>query len=329
MTIRAGITGIGSYVPEKVLTNFDMEKIVETSDQWIRERTGILERRVASENEATSDLAYQAALNALKDANVDAKDIDLILCATVTPDYLFPATACLLQERLGAVKAAAFDMEAGCTGFVYGLSIAAQFIQTGFYKKILVIGAETLTKITNWKDRSTCVLFGDGAGAAVVEPVEEGGILGFNLGSEGAGGKYLDMPAGGSKRPASITSVEEDAHYIRMEGNQVYRFAVKIMGHAALEALKNAGLEPEDVDFMVPHQANTRIIDAAAKRLGLSPEKVYINLPKYGNTAAASIPLALDEAYRARLFKKGDKVVLVGFGAGLTWAAVVLEWTKE
>lgn len=327
--IRAGITGIGSYVPDKILTNYDFEKMVDTTDEWIRSRTGIEERHIARDDEATSDLAYHAAVRALEDAKVDAKDIDLIICATVTPDYLFPATACLLQDRLGAVKAAGFDIEAGCTGFVYGVSVAAQFIQNGFYKKALVIGAETLSKITNYKERSTCVLFGDGAGAAVVEAVEEGGILGINLGSEGAGGKYLDMPAGGSKRPTSHATVEEDAHYIRMEGNQVYKFAVKIMGQAAIEALNNAGLKPEDVDFMIPHQANTRIIDAAAKRLGLAPEKVYINLPKYGNTAAASIPMALDEAYRAGKFKKGDKIVLVGFGAGLTWASVVLEWIKE
>lgn len=327
--IRAGITGIGSYVPEKVMTNFDFEKIVDTTDEWIRTRTGIEQRHFASENEATSDLALKAAERAIQSAGIDPKDLDLIICATVTPDFVFPATACLIQDKLGAKHAAAFDMEAGCSGFVYSLSIATQFIQTGFYKKILVIGAETLSKIMNLKDRSTCVLFGDGAGAAVVEAVEEGGILGIHLGSDGAGGVYLDLPAGGSRRPASVVSVEEDAHYIRMDGNNVYRFAVKIMGTAALEALKNAGLQPEDVDFLVPHQANTRIIDAAAKRLNLSPDKVYINLPMYGNTSSASIPLALDEAYRLGKFKKGDNIVLVGFGAGLTWASVVLQWTKE
>ncbi|MCK4259030.1 MAG: ketoacyl-ACP synthase III [Halanaerobiales bacterium] len=326
--MRAGITGIGSYLPEKIMTNFDLEKIVDTTDEWIRTRTGIIERRIASDDEATSDLAIKAANRALEDAGVDPEDLDMIICATVTPDYLFPATACLLQEKLGAKKAAAFDMEAGCSGFVYALSIASQFIKTGFYKKVLVIGAETLSKITNWKDRSTCVLFGDGAGAAVVEAVEEGGILGIELGCNGAGGKFLDMPAGGSRRPSSVASLEEEAHFIRMDGTQVYRFAVKAMGKAALNALKNAGLTPEDVDFMVPHQANTRIIDGAAKRLKLSSEKVYVNLPKYGNTSSASIPIALDEAYQEGKFKKGDTIVLVGFGAGLTWASVVMEWNK-
>ncbi len=328
MTIKAGITGVGSYLPEKVLTNFDLEKIVDTTDEWIRTRTGIVERRIAEDDQPTSDLAYIAAKRALEDANVNPEDLDLIICATVTPDYFFPATACIIQDRLGAKNAAAFDMEAGCSGFVYALTIATQFIQTGFYKKVLVLGAETLSKITNWKDRSTCVLFGDGAGAAVVEAVEEGGILGMNLGCIGSGGKFLDMPAGGSRRPASVASVEEDAHYIRMDGNQVYRFAVKAMGKAAKNALENAGLTAEDVDFMVPHQANTRIIDGAAKRLKLPLEKVFINLPKYGNTSGASIPIALDEAYREGKFKKGDNIVLVGFGAGLTWASVVMQWNK-
>ncbi|AZR72745.1 3-oxoacyl-ACP synthase [Anoxybacter fermentans] len=326
--IRAGITGIGSYLPEKVITNFDLEKIVDTSDEWIRTRTGIQERRVVRDDQATSDIAYDAAKRALEDAGVNPEELDLIICATVTPDYLFPATACLIQDRLGAKNAAAFDMETGCSGFVYALCIASQFVQVGTYKKVLVIGAETLSKITNWKDRSTCVLFGDGAGAAVVEPVETGGILGFHLGSDGSGGKYLKMPAGGSRRPASVASVEEDAHYIHMEGNQVFKFAVKIMSKAALKALKNAGLKPEDIDFMIPHQANLRIIDAAAKRLKLPSEKVYVNLPKYGNTSSASIPIALDEAYQDGMFKKGDKIVLVGFGAGLTWASAVIEWSK-
>lgn len=327
--IRAGITGIGSYLPEKKVTNHDLEKIMDTSDEWIRTRTGIESRYIAEDDQPTSDLAFQAAQRALEDAGANPEELDLIICATVTPDFVFPATACLIQDRLGAKNAAAYDMEAGCSGFAYAVCIASQFIQTGFYKKILVIGAETLSKIMNWKDRSTAVLFGDGAGAVVIEAVEEGGILGMHLGCEGSGGKYLDMPAGGSKRPASIASVEEDAHYIRMDGNQVYRFAVKIMGKAALRALKDADLQPEDVDFMVPHQANTRIIDAAAKRLKLSPDKVYVNLPQYGNTSSASIPIALDEAYRKGLFKKGDKIVLVGFGAGLTWASLVVEWTKE
>lgn len=327
--IRAGITGLGSYVPEKILTNQDLESIVDTTDEWIRTRTGIEERRIVSEHEATSDLAFRAAERALADAKVNAEDLDLIICATVTPDFAFPATACLIQDHLRAKKAAAFDMEAGCSGFVYGLCVAAQFIQNGFYKKILVVGAETLSRITNWKERATCVLFGDAAGAAIVEAVEEGGILGMHLGSDGSGKEFLDMPAGGSRRPASRVTVEEDQHYIRMDGSQVYRFAVKVMGQAAIEALNHAGLQPEDLDFMIPHQANTRIIDAAAKRLKLPSEKVFVNLPRYGNTSGASIPLALDEAYRQGKFKKGDKICIVGFGAGLTWASVVIEWSKE
>lgn len=327
--IRAGITGLGSYVPEKVLTNQDMEKIVDTTDEWIQTRTGIKERRIVEEGQATSDLAFRAVERALADAKADAADLDLIICATVTPDFAFPATACLIQDHIGAKKAAAFDMEAGCSGFVYGLCIAAQFIQTGFYKKILVVGAETLSKITDWSDRATCVLFGDAAGAAIVEAVEEGGILGMHLGSDGSGKEFLDLPAGGSRLPYSQTTVEEGKHYIQMDGSQVYRFAVKAMGQAAVEALNHAGIRAEDLDFMIPHQANTRIIDAAAKRLHLPLEKVFVNLPKYGNTSGASIPLALDEAYREGKFKKGDKICIVGFGAGLTWASVVLEWTKE
>lgn len=326
---KAGITGVGSCLPEKVLTNFDLEKIVDTSDEWIRTRSGIQERRIIADDQSTSDIGLEAAKSALEDAGIEAEKIDLIICATVTPDYLFPATAALLQDRLGAKNAAAFDLEAGCSGFVYGLCVANQFIKTGFYQRILVVGAETLTRITNWKDRRTCVLFGDGAGAVVVERVETGGILGMNLGCDGSGGEYLDMLAGGSKHPASQTTVEKDMHYIRMDGNQVYRFAVKIMGKAAIEALKDAGLQPEDIDVMVPHQANIRIIEGAAKRLKLPQEKVFINLPKYGNTSSASIPIALDEAYKERFIKKGDKIVLVGFGAGLTWAAAVLEWIKE
>lgn len=327
--IKAGITGVGSSLPEKILTNFDLEKIVDTTDEWIRTRSGIQERRIVAEDQATSDIAVEAAKLAIEDAQAKPEELDLIICATVTPDYLFPATAALIQDRLGAKKAAAFDLEAGCSGFVYALCVASQFIQTGFYKKILVVGAETLSKITNWQDRRTCVLFGDGAGAVVVERVDTGGILGMNLGCDGSGGQFLDMLAGGSKHPASKLSLEKDMHYIRMDGNQVYRFAVKIMGKAAIEALNDAGLQPKDIDVMIPHQANMRIIDAAAKRLKLPAEKVYINLPKYGNTSSASIPIALAEAYQEKFIKKGDKIVLVGFGAGLTWAAIVIEWIKE
>jgi 3-oxoacyl-[acyl-carrier-protein] synthase-3 len=324
---RAGITGIGSYVPEKVLTNKDLEEMVDTNDEWIRSRTGIEERRIAADSTTTSDLAYEASLAALEDAGLEAEELDMILVATITPDMPFPATACLLQDRLDAGEVAAFDLEAGCSGFVYALSTATQFVQTGAYDNILVVGAETLSKILNWEDRNTCVLFGDGAGAAVVQPVETGGILSNVLGADGSGGELLKIPAGGSRQPACLETAENNLHYIEMEGNAVFKFAVRIMSKAALQALKEAGLDREDVDFFVPHQANTRIIDAATKRLKVDDDDVFVNLNKYGNTSAASIPLALDEAKEAGKIKKGDNIVLVGFGAGLTWAASVIEWS--
>ncbi len=324
--LRTGISGLGISIPEKVLTNRDLEKMIETTDEWIRTRTGIVERRIVEEGQTTLDLCIEAAGNALVSAGVQPEDLDLIIVATVTPDMIFPATACLLQDRLGANKAAAFDLEAGCSGFVYALVTGAQFISTGAYKKVLVVGAETLSKITDWEDRNTCVLFGDGAGACVLEPVEKGGILGFDLGSDGAGGKFLDLPAGGSRLPASEDTVAQRLHYIRMDGNQVFKFAVKAMGKAALKALEMAGLSNEDIDLFIPHQANKRIIDAAGRKLGLPEEKVYMNLERYGNTSGASIPLALYEAVNEGKVKKGDIIVLSGFGAGLSWAAAVLEW---
>lgn len=324
--LRTGISGLGISIPEKVLTNRDLEKMIETTDEWIRTRTGIVERRIVEEGQTTLDLCIEAAGNALVSAGVQPEDLDLIIVATVTPDMIFPATACLLQDRLGANKAAAFDLEAGCSGFVYALVTGAQFISTGAYKKVLVVGAETLSKITDWEDRNTCVLFGDGAGACVLEPVEKGGILGFDLGSDGAGGKFLDLPAGGSRLPASEDTVAQRLHYIRMDGNQVFKFAVKAMGKAALKALEMAGLSNEDIDLFIPHQANKRIIDAAGRKLGLPEEKVYMNLERYGNTSGASIPLALYEALNEGKVKKGDIIVLSGFGAGLSWAAAVLEW---
>ncbi|KXS44701.1 MAG: 3-oxoacyl-[acyl-carrier-protein] synthase III [Candidatus Frackibacter sp. T328-2] len=324
---NAGITGVGSYVPEKVLTNHDLEKIVDTSDEWIRSRTGIEERRVADDDTATSDLAYEAAKVALDDAGLDAEDLDLIIVATITPDMQFPATACLLQDKLNAEGAAAFDLGAGCSGFVYALSAATQFVETGAYDNVLIVGAETLSKIVNWEDRNTCVLFGDGAGAAVVQPVESGGVLSNVLGADGSGGELLQLPAGGSRQPTCLDTVENNLHYIEMEGNSVFKFAVRIMGKAALRALKEADLDREDVDFFIPHQANTRIIDAAAKRLKLDSDDVFVNLNKYGNTSAASIPIALAEAIEAGEINKGDNIVLVGFGAGLTWAASVIKWS--
>ncbi|SHH09112.1 beta-ketoacyl-ACP synthase III [Tepidibacter thalassicus] len=325
---RAGIIGLGSCVPEKVLTNFDLEKMVDTSDEWIVTRTGIKKRRVADENTATSDLATIAAQKAIKSAGISAEEIDLIIVATVTPDMAFPSTACIIQKNIGAVNAATFDLEAGCSGFIYAMSVGKNFIETGMYKKVLIIGAETLSKILDWKDRNTCVLFGDGAGAAVLGEVKENeGILSTTLGADGAGGECLNMPAGGSRMPASIDTVENRLHYIKMAGSDVFKFAVRIMPKASKEALELAGLGLEDIDYLVPHQANIRIIEAAAKRLKVDMDKVYVNLDEYGNMSAASIPVALDEAYRKEKIKKGDNVVLVGFGAGLTWGSAVIKWS--
>ncbi|WP_378955461.1 beta-ketoacyl-ACP synthase III [Pelosinus sp. sgz500959] len=325
-----GIIGIGSYVPDKIITNKDLEKIVETSDEWIVDRTGIKERRVVEPNITTSDLAAYAAEKALCDAGVTADDIDLIIVATATPDMLFPSTACLVQDKIKASKAAAFDLSAGCSGFAYGLVVGSQFIQTGLYKKVLVIGAETLSKILDWTDRNTCVLFGDGAGAVVLGEVPAGyGILGVDLGADGSGGELLKIPAGGSRQPATVESVTARQHFLQMSGSDVFKFAIKVMGEAAIKALDNAGLSNEDIDCLIPHQANNRIIQSAAKRLKVPMEKVVVNVDKYGNTSAASIPLAMDEAIKNDKLQNGDIVVLVGFGAGLTWASCVMKWYKE
>ena len=325
-----GIIGTGYYAPEKIVTNADLEKLVDTNDEWIVERTGISERRVVDEHVTTSDIAVRAAQDALNNAGVKAEEIELIIVATLTPDMMFPSTACIVQHKLNAGNAAAFDLSAACSGFAYALSVGSQFIKSGMYKKVLVIAAEVLSKITNWEDRNTCVLFGDGAGAAVLGAVEEGyGILGVELGADGSGGEFLHMPAGGSLHPATVDTIANKMHYIHMNGNEVFKFAIKIMGEAALKALKSAGLETKDVDCLIPHQANIRIIKSAAKRLSLPMDKVFVNVNKYGNTSAASIPIALAEAAKERRFKKGDIVVLVGFGAGLTWASCVLKWAKE
>lgn len=326
--MNVGILGTGSYLPEKVLTNFDLEKMVDTSDEWIVSRTGIRERRIADKNQSSLDLAYEAALKALEKAKISADQLDLIIVATITPDHSFPSTGSLLQERLGATKAAAFDLSAACTGFLYAASVGAQFIQTGLYKYVLVIGVETLSKITNWTDRNTCVLFGDGAGAAVLGPVEEGyGFMSFELGSDGSGGDLLKQPAGGSKIPASAESVEQKLHYIQMAGGEVFKFAVKVMEQATISVIGKAGLKKEDVNFFVPHQANLRIIDYARRRLELDESKVIVNVNRYGNMSSASIPVALDEALEAGKIKKGDNVLLVGFGGGLTWGASVMKWS--
>jgi 3-oxoacyl-[acyl-carrier-protein] synthase-3 len=324
-----GIIGIGSFVPEHIVTNKDLEKIVDTDDQWIVDRTGIRERRIANPDVATSDLSTKAAEKALIDAGLTADDIDLIIVATATPDMPFPSTACLVQDKLKASKAAAFDLAAGCSGFVYGMITGTQFIQAGLYKHVLVIGAETISRILNWKDRNTCVLFGDGAGAVVLGAVPAGcGLLSWHLGADGSGGELLSLPAGGSRLPASLDTISDSLHYVHMNGNDVFKFAIKIMGEAAIKAIEAAGLTTADVDYLIPHQANIRIIQSAAKRLKLPMDKVMVNVDRYGNTSAASIPLALDEAVHQGKVKQGDTIVLVGFGAGLTWASAVIKWCK-
>ena len=324
---HAGIISTGSYVPEKILNNAYFENTVDTNNDWIISRTGIEERRVADENTATSDLATKAALNAMEKSGVKPEEIDLIIVATVTPDFAFPSTACIVQKNIGAINAAAFDLEAACTGFMYGITIADSFIKTGMYKKVLVIGAETLSKIIDYTDRNTCVLFGDGAGAVIMAEVDEGyGILSSHLGANGSVGHLLSVPAGGSRMPSTEQTIRDKLHFVKMDGSEVFKFAIKIMGEAAEKALDNCGMKKEDIDFLIPHQANTRIIDAAVRRLKISPDKVFVNVQKYGNMSAASIAVALDEANDQQRLKDGSIVVLVGFGGGLTWGASVMRW---
>jgi len=326
---RAGIVGMGSYLPQKQISNHDLEKIVDTSDQWITTRTGITFRRIASYEEAASDLGVEASRKALINAKIEIEDIDLIITSSSSPDMIFPSTACIIQSKLGAKKAAAFDIQAACSGFVYALAVAEQFILSGMYKNILVVGTEVLSKVVDWEDRNTCVLFGDGAGAVVVSEVAQGGILASVLGADGNGADLLSLPAGGSREPASADTINKRRHYIKMNGNEVFKFAVKILEQATYDVVNKASLTLKDVDFIIPHQANYRIIDAAIKRLNIDKEKMIINLNNYGNMSSASIPVALDEAYQAGKFKKGDKIVLVGFGAGLTWGANLLEWNYD
>ncbi|UHA73982.1 beta-ketoacyl-ACP synthase III [Paenibacillus sp. 481] len=328
MSLRSvGVLGTGKYVPERVLTNAELEKMVDTNDEWIVSRTGIKERRIAAEHEDTSDLAFRAAEVALAAAGITAEQLDLIVVATVTPDMAFPATACIVQERLGAKNAAAFDLSAACSGFIYGLANASNFIATGMYNYALVIGAECLSRITDYTDRNTCILFGDGAGATVLGPVEaERGFKSFVLGADGTGGELLKVEKGGSSCPTSELAAEAKPNSIYMNGREVFKFAVRIMGSAAEEALLKAGKTKEDIDLLIPHQANTRIIHAALERLNLPEHKCVINLPYYANTSAASIPIALAEAVEQERISQGDTLVLVGFGGGLTWGASVLVW---
>lgn len=314
-------------MPEKILTNSDLEKMVETNDEWIVSRTGIRERHIAAPHEATSDLAYEAAVRTLDSAGIKAEDLELIIVATVTPDSTVPSTACILQDKLGAKGAAAFDLSAACSGFVYSLATATGFIQNGMYNNALVIGADTLSRITDYSDRNTCVLFGDGAGAVIIGEVPEGrGFLSFDLGAEGSGGSLLNIEAGGSRLPASHQTIEDKKHFLYMNGREVFKFAVRVMGTATERVLTKAGLGKENIDLFVPHQANIRIIQSAMQRLDLPPEKCVINVDKYANTSAASIPLALVEAAEEGRIKEGDAVLMVGFGGGLTWGASVLIW---
>jgi 3-oxoacyl-[acyl-carrier-protein] synthase-3 len=323
----AQIVGWGMYVPDEILTNDDLASMIDTSDDWIRARTGIAERRIAAPKETTATMAVRAARAALRVANANPARLDLIIVATATPDYFFPATACLVQDALGATKAGAFDLSAGCTSFVYGLAVGSQMIISGAYDQVLVIGAETLSRIINWTDRNTCVLFGDGAGAVLLQASDvPGGVLSAVLGADGSGGDLLMIPAGGSRHPASAETVAQDLHYIYMNGRKVFRFATQVTAKAARQALAEANVNLEDISLFIPHQANGRIIQSAAKSLKLPPEKVFVNLDRYGNTSSASVPIALCEAIEQDRVKRGDHLVIVGFGAGLTWAAVVIRW---
>jgi len=323
---RVGIIGLGEYLPERILTNLDLEKMVDTSDEWIITRTGIKTRHLVSHGQAASDLATKAAKKALKDAKLLPADLDLIIVATVTPDMQFPSTACLVQTRLKADNAVCFDISAACAGFVYAIIIAQQFIARGTYKKALIIGSEVLSSITDWKDRNTCVLFGDGAGAAVLAPVNSGGILSTYMGSDGSLGDLLMLPGGGSRCPTTHQSIDKGLHYIKMRGNELFKIAVKIMAEAAQQALKLANLECKDVDWVIPHQANTRILMSMAKKLGLSEKKIFLNIDKYGNMSSASTATALCEAVKSKCVKKGDIVLLDAFGGGLAWGACVIKW---
>jgi len=324
----ARVIGTGSFVPERVLTNADLERMVQTSDEWIRSRTGIRERHLAAEGEATSDLATRAALKALEMGGLDPADLDMILVATITPDMVFPSTACLVQDRLGARRAGAVDLEAACSGFIYGLALADGLLRLGTMQTVLVIGAETLSRIVNWEDRNTCVLFGDGAGAVLLRAVEgERGVLSTHLHADGSKESALIVPAGGSRRPVTVAGLEAKLNTIHMAaGNEVFKLAVRAMEEVALEALKRNGLEIKDLDLVITHQANLRIIAALGQRLGLPEEKVYHNIERIGNTSAASIPLALDEAVRAGRVTEGDLLLFAAFGGGLTWGASLVRW---
>jgi 3-oxoacyl-[acyl-carrier-protein] synthase-3 len=326
---RVSITGLGTCVPERILTNDTLSRMVETSDEWIVARTGIHERRVAAADEALTDIALPAARAALETAGLRSAHVDLLICATVTPDMAFPATAALLASALGSSDAAAYDLSAGCTGFMYAVAQAYGMLAGGVCRNALVVGGDVLSKIVDWSDRTTCIVFGDGAGAVVLERVESGGFLGFELGADGSQGMDLYLPAGGSRAPASSESVARHDHYVRMNGREVFKFATRVLVTSARRLLDRLGMTVADVDLYVPHQANVRIIDHAVQKLGIPHEKVVVNVDRYGNTSSGSIPLALADAVRERRVRKGDIVLMTGMGAGLTWGSGVLEWTEE
>ncbi|MCF7805658.1 MAG: ketoacyl-ACP synthase III [Candidatus Marinimicrobia bacterium] len=328
MSLHATITAVGSYVPEKVLTNFDLEKMVETNDEWIRTRTGISERRIAGNDEATSDMSIDAIKQMLDEYDIPPETIDCIIVSTVTPDMFFPSTACLIQDKIGASNAWGFDLSAACSGFVFGLETAVQFVENGKYKRVLLVGADTMSSITDYEDRNTCILFGDGAGVALIEPAtREGyGVLDNIMYCDGAGAKFLNMPAGGSRHPATHETVDKNMHYLYQDGRTVFKYAVNGMANVSTEILERNNLTGDDVDFFIPHQANKRIIDAAARKMGLSDDRVVLNIDKYANTTAATIPLGLHEVIKDGRLQEGDTVVFATFGAGFTWGATLLRW---
>lgn len=327
MLLRSRIISTGSYLPEKVLSNSEMEKMLDTSDEWITERTGIRERRIADSTQAASDLAYEASRIALERAGLGPEDIDLIIVATITGDMPFPSTACFLQDKLGATNAAGFDINAACSGFLYSLYIADSFIKSGKHRRILVAGTEVLSKITDWDDRRTCVIFGDGAGAVIIGPSnDDSGLLSININSDGKMWDLIHVPGGGSRNPVSQSSIEQRMHYIKMKGNETFKVAVRTLEDIALKTLEENNIDPSSLSLLIPHQANLRIIQATADRLKVPMDKVFINLDKYGNTSAASIPIALDEALQSGRIKEGDYILLEAFGGGLTWASALIKW---
>ncbi len=325
--LKSKITGTGSYVPEKVITNFDLEKKIDTTDKWITERSGIKERRVVKKTETNSDLCYEASKRALESAGIKASELDMIIVATMSGDMPMPSTASILQKKLGAGNAPSFDLNAACSGFLYGLSVADSFIRSGSAKKVLLVGAEVNSRFVDWTDRTTCVIFGDGAGAVVLEPTKgRNGILSTHMYSDGSKWDYICLPGGGSSEPPTAKTVKEKKHYIKMKGNETYRVAVRTLEHLVVDTLAHNKIEPSELAMLIPHQANLRIINATAKRLGLPMSKVAVNLDKYGNTSSASIPIALDEVVREGRIKKNDYVLLEAFGGGLTWASALIKW---